>query len=180
MSLSATTVLSPCHRRGCHTGDPHQADHEAVHLRGEEQLSHVALPHRRQSCVLNMKRTLADMAGWTFTRYGESLDATPDIDLPDRRPVPADVRLLVDEARIGGTAGMLLCLDREQRLIYILGAIFGVTDVVGAETPGDRSRELPAEGAGQARSPQLSARQVRPDQRGRRADRRILAAALRR
>src|SRR5207253_2548962 len=49
------------------------------------------------------------------------------------RTVPADVQLLVDEARIGCTTGMLLCLDREQRLIYILGDIFGVTDVVGAE-----------------------------------------------
>jgi len=28
---------------------------------------------------------------------------------------------------------MLLCLSREQRLVYILGEIFGVTDVVGAE-----------------------------------------------
>jgi hypothetical protein len=28
---------------------------------------------------------------------------------------------------------MLLCLDREQRLIYILGEIFEVTDGVGSE-----------------------------------------------
>jgi hypothetical protein len=28
---------------------------------------------------------------------------------------------------------MLLCLDREQRLVYVLGEIFDVTDVVGAE-----------------------------------------------
>ena len=28
---------------------------------------------------------------------------------------------------------MLLCLDREQRLVYILGEIFGVTDLVGGE-----------------------------------------------
>src|SRR6266536_4870188 len=83
--------------------------------------------------VLNLKRGQADLAGWTFTRYGESLDATPDMDLPDPRSVPADVQLLVDEARIGCTSGMLLCLDREQRLIYILGEIFGVTDLVGAE-----------------------------------------------
>jgi RNA polymerase sigma factor (sigma-70 family) len=83
--------------------------------------------------VLNMKRTRADAAGWTFTRYGNGLDATPDLDLPDPRSVPADVRLLVDEARIGCTTGMLLCLDRDQRLIYILGEIFGVTDFVGAE-----------------------------------------------
>src|SRR5262245_33315330 len=83
--------------------------------------------------VLNMKRGRADLAGWTFTRYGESLDATPDLDLPDPRSVPADVQLLIDEARIGCTSGMLLCLDRQQRLIYILGEIFGVTDGVGAE-----------------------------------------------
>jgi len=83
--------------------------------------------------VLNMKRGRADAAGWTFTRYGDSLDATPDLDLPDPRSVPADVQLLVDEARIGCTSGMLLCLDREQRLVYILGEIFGVTDLVGAE-----------------------------------------------
>ena len=83
--------------------------------------------------MLNMKRGRADITGWTFTRYAASLDATPDTDLPDPRAVPADLRLLVDEARIGCTSGMLLCLDREQRLIYILGEIFGVTDVVGAE-----------------------------------------------
>jgi RNA polymerase sigma factor (sigma-70 family) len=83
--------------------------------------------------VLNMKRCRADMAGWTFARYGDSLDATADMDLPDPSSVPADLQLLVDEARIGCTSGMLLCLDREQRLIYILGEIFGVTDLVGAE-----------------------------------------------
>jgi RNA polymerase sigma factor (sigma-70 family) len=83
--------------------------------------------------VLNMKRGRADEAGWTFKRYGDGLDATPDLDLPDPRSVPADVQLLVDEARIGCTSGMLLCLDREQRLVYVLGEIFGVTDLVGAE-----------------------------------------------
>jgi RNA polymerase sigma factor (sigma-70 family) len=83
--------------------------------------------------VLNMKRGAADAVGWTFSRYGASLEATADMDLPDPRSVPADVQLLVDEARIGCTSGMLLCLDRKQRLIYILGEIFGVTDVVGAE-----------------------------------------------
>jgi hypothetical protein len=30
---------------------------------------------------------------------------------------------------------VLLCLDREQRLTYILGGIFGVTDAVAAELP---------------------------------------------
>jgi RNA polymerase sigma factor (sigma-70 family) len=83
--------------------------------------------------ILNLKRGRAEAAGWTFSRYGQSLDATPDMELPDPHTVPADLRLLVDEARIGCTTGMLLCLDREQRLVYVLGEIFGVTDVIGAE-----------------------------------------------
>jgi RNA polymerase sigma factor (sigma-70 family) len=83
--------------------------------------------------VLNMKRSRAEQTEWTFDRYGRSLDSTPDADLPDTRSVPVDVQLLVDEARIGCSSGMLLCLDREQRLVYILGSIFGVSDRIGAE-----------------------------------------------
>jgi|SRR5436309_1362079 len=83
--------------------------------------------------VLNMKRTRAEQVEWTFTKYGDGLASAPDADLPDPKSVPCDTQLLVDEARIGCTTGMLLCLDREQRLIYILGEIFGVTDVGGAE-----------------------------------------------
>src|SRR5688500_3658594 len=83
--------------------------------------------------VLNMKRTRSEAWEFTFEKYGSGLASAPDFDLPDPRAVPADVKLLVDEARIGCSSGMLLCLDREQRLVYILGEIFGVTDVVGAE-----------------------------------------------
>jgi RNA polymerase sigma factor (sigma-70 family) len=83
--------------------------------------------------VLNMQRSRGEQAEWTFDKYGGGLSSAPDADLPDERSVPIDVRLLVDEARIGCTSGMLLCLTREQRLTYILGDIFGVSDVVGAE-----------------------------------------------
>ena len=83
--------------------------------------------------LLNMKRSRAESRGITFEEYGRALDDTPDAELPDPHAVPVDVQLLVAEARIGCTSGMLLCLDREQRLIFILGGIFGVSDVVGAE-----------------------------------------------
>jgi RNA polymerase sigma factor (sigma-70 family) len=69
----------------------------------------------------------------TFSEYGHSLENTADLDLPDPNSVPVELTLMVEEAKIGCTSGMLLCLDREQRVIYILGEIFGVTDVVGAE-----------------------------------------------
>jgi RNA polymerase sigma factor (sigma-70 family) len=83
--------------------------------------------------VLNTRRGRAEPATTGFECYAHGLDTTPDLDLPDPRSVPADLRLLVDEARISCTSGMLLCLDREQRLIYILGEILAVTDTVGAE-----------------------------------------------
>jgi RNA polymerase sigma factor (sigma-70 family) len=83
--------------------------------------------------LLNMKRSRAESRGITFEEYGHALDSTPDAELPDTQAVPADVQLLIAEARIGCTTGMLLCLDRDQRLIFILGGIFGVSDVVGAE-----------------------------------------------
>jgi RNA polymerase sigma factor (sigma-70 family) len=83
--------------------------------------------------VLNMKRTRGEEMEWTFEKYGSGLSSAPDEELPDERSVPVDLKLIVDEAMIGCTSGMLLCLSREQRLVYILGEIFGVTDAVGAE-----------------------------------------------
>lgn len=68
----------------------------------------------------------------SFSCYGHGLDGTPDLELPDPSIAPIDLNLLVDEARLTCTSGMLLCLDRQQRMLYILGEIFGVTDAVGA------------------------------------------------
>jgi hypothetical protein len=39
----------------------------------------------------------------------------------------------VTEVMLACTSGMLLCLDREQRLTYVLGAILSVSDSVGAD-----------------------------------------------
>lgn len=83
--------------------------------------------------VLNMKRGRLEPEALTFSCYAHGLENTPDQDLPDQSTVPVDVRLLVDEARISCTSGMLLCLDRGQRLVYILGEILHVGDAVGAE-----------------------------------------------
>ncbi len=81
--------------------------------------------------VLNMKRR--DVETQTFATYGAAIDGTPDLDLPDPKSVPVEVPLLVEEAKIGCTTGMLLCLDRKQRLIFTLGEILGASDTVGGE-----------------------------------------------
>src|SRR6266403_1965042 len=83
--------------------------------------------------VLNMQRGRVEHAALDFPAYGAALDTTPDLELPDPSTTSAEVRLLVTEAMLSCVSGMLLCLDREQRLTYILGAILGVSDTVGAE-----------------------------------------------
>jgi RNA polymerase sigma factor (sigma-70 family) len=94
--------------------------------------------------LLNMRRGRRQTVRLTFACYGHGLDTTPDLEPPDERTVPVDVRVLVDEARITCTTGMLLCLDREQRLVYILGEIFDLSDALGAElleTSGENFRQ---------------------------------------
>ena len=83
--------------------------------------------------VLNMKRRSAETKVTTFADYGMAIDRTPDLDLPDRKSVPVDLQVLVEEAKNGCTMGMLLCLDRTQRLIFTLGEILGATDAMAAE-----------------------------------------------
>jgi RNA polymerase sigma factor (sigma-70 family) len=83
--------------------------------------------------VLNMKRRGGERETQTFSSYADAINDTPNLDLPDPETVPVDVPLLVQEAKISCTTGMLLCLDRKQRLIFTLGEIFGASDKVGSE-----------------------------------------------
>jgi RNA polymerase sigma factor (sigma-70 family) len=81
--------------------------------------------------ILNVKK--ASAAVCSFDDAARGLERVPDLDLPDPRTVPVPVEILVEEAKIGCTMGTLLCLDGRQRLVFILGEIFGVSDEVGAE-----------------------------------------------
>lgn len=83
--------------------------------------------------VLNMKRRGGETQNQNFSSYADAINDTPDLDLPDPASVPVDVPLLVEEAKISCTTGMLLCLDRKQRLVFTLGVIFEVSDAVGSE-----------------------------------------------
>ena len=83
--------------------------------------------------VLNMKRRSSETQVTTFADYGAAINRTPDLDLPDRKSVPVELPVLVEEAKNGCTMGMLLCLDRKQRLIFTLGRILGASDAVGGE-----------------------------------------------
>ncbi|QDU99127.1 RNA polymerase sigma factor [Lignipirellula cremea] len=83
--------------------------------------------------VLNMKRRGGESQPHTFATYAAAIRDIPERDLPDPKSVPVEVPLLVEEAKIACTTGMLLCLDRSQRLTFTLGEILGVSDTVGGE-----------------------------------------------
>jgi hypothetical protein len=80
-----------------------------------------------------MKRRSAETQVTTFADYGAAINSTPDAELPDPKSVPVALPILVEEAKNSCTMGMLLCLDRKQRLIFTLGAILAASDTVGAE-----------------------------------------------
>jgi RNA polymerase sigma factor (sigma-70 family) len=83
--------------------------------------------------VLTMKQRKAERTFVSFDRYGEGIDRTPDLEIPDPRSLPVGLPMLLEEVRIHCMVAMLLCLSRERRLAFILGDIFGVSDAVGSE-----------------------------------------------
>jgi RNA polymerase sigma factor (sigma-70 family) len=84
--------------------------------------------------VLNIKKSIGEQRHESsFKDYWRNIDATPDFDLPGDDASSVEMSIIVEEVKISCMFGMLLCLNREQRLIYILGSIIGVSDTVGSE-----------------------------------------------
>ena len=81
---------------------------------------------------LNMKRGKYETNATTFEQFGQGLDQLPNESLSDYSYEVED-KLLVKEAKISCMKGMLLCLDREQRMIYIIGELFEFKDIIGSE-----------------------------------------------
>jgi RNA polymerase sigma factor (sigma-70 family) len=73
--------------------------------------------------LLNVRRSRIEEQRMTFESFGQDL-ADGLVDVPAARSAEPDQRLLEEEVKIGCTRGMLLCLDREERLAYILGDVF--------------------------------------------------------
>jgi RNA polymerase sigma factor (sigma-70 family) len=69
----------------------------------------------------------------SFTVASAGLRQVPDLDPPDPRTVPVPIEILIEETKNNCTIGTLLCLDGRQRLVFILGEVFQVSDQVGAE-----------------------------------------------
>jgi hypothetical protein len=70
-----------------------------------------------------------------FADHAESLDfRTFGLNLPDTKKLtPMRDKEIIDETKNYCTLCILLCLNRMERMVLILGAIFDVTDRIGAE-----------------------------------------------
>jgi RNA polymerase sigma factor (sigma-70 family) len=79
--------------------------------------------------ILNMKKKKFEIRINDFDRYVPLIDKLPD----NRSFSHPESALLAEELKTGCMMGMVMCLDRRERLVFILGAIFGVTDKVGSE-----------------------------------------------
>ena len=86
----------------------------------------IVFNHFLKSKKRNLEKTVI-----SFENYGNELDAIPDIELNAEEQ--QSYKDLVEEAKLGCMTGMLLCLDRKQRLIYILGEMFEINSKIGAE-----------------------------------------------
>lgn len=81
--------------------------------------------------LLNCRRSRAEAAGFTFEAFSEDLLDGAEEPGHELRSRP-EYSLMLNEVMIGCTLGMLLCLDREHRLAYVLGTIFDVDHNEGA------------------------------------------------
>jgi RNA polymerase sigma factor (sigma-70 family) len=81
---------------------------------------------------LNMKRRKYELYSMTFDQFGKDLDDIGDEEL-STYAFEVEEKYIVEEAKLSCMKAMLLCLDREQRLIYILGELFEFTDTIGSE-----------------------------------------------
>lgn len=81
--------------------------------------------------ILNMKKRVTEETFSSFEGYGYFLDSIPDQDLTEEEALA--LKDAVEEVKISCMSGMLLCLSREQRLVYILGEIFKINHILAGE-----------------------------------------------
>lgn len=80
---------------------------------------------------LNDQKKPANLFADNFEDLGNMLDASESVDISveEQEIKKEEIR----EVRLQCLSGMLLCLSKEQRLIYVIGEIFGADHTIGSE-----------------------------------------------
>jgi RNA polymerase sigma factor (sigma-70 family) len=85
--------------------------------------------------LLNVKRSRVEAQGLTFEAFGSDL-ADGLAEPPAGAADDPEQAVLIEEVKIGCTQAMLLCLDRDERIAYILGDVFELESGIAAQVLG--------------------------------------------
>jgi RNA polymerase sigma factor (sigma-70 family) len=83
--------------------------------------------------LLTTRRRRAERREVTFQGFEAMIDASA---APKASPRPPDNEVLIKEMRIACLQGMLLCLDREHRIAFVLAEVFDVSSGEAADILG--------------------------------------------
>lgn len=81
--------------------------------------------------ILNLKKNQYETVVTDFSVFFGYIDAAPTIELSDSEE--QEMRETIEESKIACLAGMIMCLDRMQRLIYIVGEVFEIDHHLASE-----------------------------------------------
>lgn len=82
--------------------------------------------------VINMKKRGYEESVSILENYYSFIEKTLDEEIT----ITPEINLIINDVIVGCVLGALLCLDRKQRLIFILGVVFNVTSKQGSEIMG--------------------------------------------
>ncbi|MEN8927450.1 MAG: RNA polymerase sigma factor [Flavobacteriales bacterium] len=80
---------------------------------------------------LNDQKSAVKTPTNNYKEYGEALDSIPNIDLTEDEK--EEKKEVIKETRLTCMSGMLLCLNKEQRMIFIIGELFRANHTIGSE-----------------------------------------------
>jgi RNA polymerase sigma factor (sigma-70 family) len=81
--------------------------------------------------VLNVKKNQYETVVTDFTTFFGFIDGAPDIPVSEEEE--NELKELFEESKVACMAGMIMCLDRMQRLVYIVGEVFEIDHNLAAE-----------------------------------------------
>ena len=80
---------------------------------------------------LNTKKEKSEYSVVNFESYFNSIDSMPSSELNEQEQ--SELKETIEELRISCTTGMLMCLSKEQRMVYVLGELFDIDHNMGSE-----------------------------------------------
>ena len=80
---------------------------------------------------LNTKKQKSEYSVVNFESYFNSIDSMPSSELNEQEQ--SELKETIEELRISCTTGMLMCLSKEQRMVYVLGELFDIDHNMGSE-----------------------------------------------